>query len=177
MMKHRVVLATLLCVTASCREHEPMAPIVSPVTLVPQGSVQVLIQQDRHVAGDSAVFIVSIVPNGVPVAAYQGVVTFSPDVMEVMSVRTPEAKDGEFRVVNAEERAAGRIRFAVFAAEALASTEAFRIVAHVRGGLAASHLVGALDVVGEVDGQAVAATQLRRSVGVYDATTNALLLP
>lgn len=177
MMKHRVVLAALLCVAIACRDDELIGPIVSPVPVGPLGSVQVLIQQDRRIAGDSAVFIVQIVPNGVSVAAYQGVVTFSPEVIRVISVRTPAANDGEFRIVNSEEIKAGRIRFAVFAVEALASTEAFRIVAHVYGELAASNLAGALDVVGEVDGQAVAANQLRRSVGVYDANTNALLVP
>lgn len=177
MIKHRVALAALVCVAAACSEDQPAARIASPVTMVPPGSVQVLIQQDRTIRGDSAVFIVQIVPNGVPVAAYQGEITFSPSALQVMSVRAAESRDGEYRVVNSEQLKDGHIRFAVFAPEAIASTEAFRIVAHVNGTLAAANLVGGLDVVGQADGAAVGASQLRRSVGVYDANSNALLVP
>ncbi len=177
MIKYRVALAALVCVGAACSEDQPLTTLVSPVTMVPPGVVQVVIQQDMTIRGDSAVFIVSIVPNGVPVAAYQGAVTFAPEGMQVTAVRTAESKDGEYRIVNSQELASGKIRFAVFAPEALATTEAFRIVAHVNGGLAAAKLVGALDVVGQADGAALGASQMRSSVGVYDAASNALLVP
>ncbi|MES2179727.1 MAG: hypothetical protein V4550_17845 [Gemmatimonadota bacterium] len=173
MIKHRVVLAAVLCAAAACTDDA--TPIASPITMVPTGDVQVVIQQDKSVVGEDAVFIVQVVANGLPVAAYQGDVTFSPEAMKVMSVRTAENKDGEFRVVNSEQLESGHIKFAVFAPEALGSTEAFRFVARLNGPLSAANVVGALDVVGEASGVSVSTSKIRKSVGIYDAHTNALI--
>jgi hypothetical protein len=168
-MRQRILLVTLACLALSCSDQSPTAPTANVSALVPKGSVQVVIQQDTHITGDSALFIVNVVGNDVPVAAYQGTITFSPGALEVLSVRTPPANAGEFRIVNDRETGAGRIRFAGFSPEAFGSTEALRIVARVTRGLSATNMVGTLDVAGETAGTAVRKQNLRASDGLRDA--------
>ena len=175
-MKRLFWLGTVLAL-AGCSEQAIVAPLPNPGAMVPPGTVQVIIAQERGLGGDTTVFVVRLVANGVPLAAYQGSVTFVPEGMQVLSVRTPENAQGEFRVVNAEGAPAGKLRFAGFATQALSSTEAFRIVARLRGDVALLKLDGSLDIAGEVAGTQIGAGSLRRSIGVYDASSNAQLAP
>jgi hypothetical protein len=176
-MRSRLLVGLLICCAAACKDSQPLTPQTTLTGLVPKGDVQLLILQDRTITGDSVVFVVNVVPNGVPMAAYQGTVSFASTEMDVLAVRTPEAGAGEFRVVNADAAGTGRIRFAAFATQAFATTEAFRIVARLHGGLQAVNLAGVIDLAGEVAGNAIRADRLRASEGIRDAVTNQQLLP
>jgi hypothetical protein len=160
----------LLLFAAACQDGRTATSIVD-AGQVPAGNVQLVIQQ-QPASGDSAVFIVRVIGHGVPVAAYQGAVTFLPGGMDVTSVSTPEAQNGEYRVVNSGDASSGRIRFAGFATGDMQSTEAFRIVARVHTPLAALKLQGVLDVVGQATGMNIAPDHLKPSDGVFDAVTN-----
>ena len=176
-MRHRTVLLALACLTAACRETTPTAPVTSLDGLVAKGHVQIVIQQDRRVSGDSALFIVRVVGNDVPLAAYQGEVTFNAAAFEVLAVRVPESQNGEFRIVNSDAASTGRIQFAGLTPEAFTSSEALRIVARVRDGLAGAALEGSITVAGEAAGTALRPELLRHSDGVRDAFTNVKLVP
>lgn len=173
-MSRRLLLPFVLLAVgvSACREKHPTAPQAGVITLVGQGKVQVVIQQDTRVKGDSAVFVVSIVGNGVPVASYQGAVTFDVASMDVKAVETPTAVAGEFRIVNATELAQGSIRFAGFATEHFSTVEAFRIVGNFKPGHVITNLVGRLDVAGETTGSAIRTSSLLSSVAVHDLYTN-----
>lgn len=176
MKKLLLVLAALVSV-AACEQERVAAPITNPGTMVPPGAVQVIIAKERQLGGDTSVFLVRLAANGVPLASYQGSVTFAADQMQVLSAPTAENADGEFRIVNAEHAATGSLRFAGFSTQAMTSTDAFRIVARLRGPLASAKLEGSIDVAGLVAGTSIASASLLRTVGVYDASTNAQLLP
>lgn len=176
-MRKHILVAALLVSGTACAEDAVNSPLPNPRTMVPPGSVQVIIAQETALGGDSAVFVVRLAANGVPLAAYQGTVTFAPQGIEIIGIRTPENGEGEFRIVNAEGAATGMLRFAGFATQAMSSTEAFRIVGRLKGGVAALKLEGSLDVVGEVGGTQILASSLLRSTGVFDATTNVQLAP
>ena len=162
------VLVGALLGTAACAEKHPTAPKTDLVTLVGKGNVQVMIQQDTRVGGDSAVFVVNVVGNGVPVASYQGLLTFDANAMEISAAPTPTGASGEFRIVNAAAAADGVIRFAGFATENFSTTEAFRIVGHFKPGKVPVNLVGKLDVAGETTGSAIRASSLLASNAVRD---------
>jgi hypothetical protein len=177
-MQSRLFLCLLVCCAAvGCKDRQPLTPQTTLTGLVPKGDVQVVIVQDRTISGDSVVFVVNVVPNGVAMAAYQGTISFSAADMDVLAVRTPDAKEGEFRVVNADAAGTGRIRFAGFTTQAFATTEAFRIVARLHGGLGATNLAGTVDLAGEVAGTSIRSDRLRASEGIRDAVTNQQLLP
>lgn len=165
-----------LALLAACEQERVAAPVANPGTMVPPGSVQVIIAQERQLGGDTAVFLVRLAANGVPLASYQGTVTFAADQMQVLSAPTPENADGEFRIVNAENAANGSLRFAGFSTQSMASTDAFRIVARLRGPVASLKLEGSIEVAGLVAGTSIASASLLRNVGVYDASTNAQLV-
>jgi hypothetical protein len=121
-MKSRAIKMSLagaalavVAVVTSCADKHPTAPQTDLVTLVGTGNVQVMVQQDTRASGDSAIFVVSVVGNGVPVASYQGVLTFDPNALSISQVPTPSGTTGEFRIVNAAEVASGTVRFAGFA--------------------------------------------------------------
>ena len=131
-MRQRALLIGTLCLVAACRDDAPLAPPAPLSAMVEKGHVQLVIQQDRRLAGDSALFIVHVVGNDVPLAAYQGEITFNPVTFDVLAVRAPEAREGEFHIVNGDAAATGRIRFAGFTPEGFTNTEALRIVARDR---------------------------------------------
>jgi len=172
-MMQRSYLLGLLLVgaavgTTACAEKHPTAPKTDLVTLVGKGNVQVMIQQDTRVGGDSAVFVVNVVGNGVPVASYQGTLTFDANAMEIAAAPTPTGESGEFRIVNATDAGKGLVRFAGFATEHFTTTEAFRIVGHFKAGKVPANLVGKLDVAGETTGSAIRASSLVASNAVRD---------
>jgi hypothetical protein len=171
----RFGFAAIVLGLASCRDDAPTAVKTLPLLPSTSGTASVVIQREPLGSGDNVVFVVRIVGNNLPIAAYQGVVTFSPKALQVLSVSTPSGTGGEYRVVNDRELAAGRIRFAAFAPEAFSSTEAFRFVARLNDTLLAANLAGALDVAGAPSGSAVRRESLLRSDGVHDALTNRLL--
>ena len=164
-----------LAIAVSCRDRMPTAPARSLTDLVSKGRLQVIVQQDMSVRGDSAVFLVQVVGNGVPVASYQGTLTFNAAALQVMSVETPTPQTGEFFVANADDAANGRIRFAGFATRQFSSTEVMRVVARVSGGLSAANLAATIDVAGGETGLVVPRAQIQGSDGVHDAQTNALV--
>ena len=178
-MNHRpLVLGLLLAVTGSlgaCKENAPTPPKADVAQLVPVGNVQVVIQQDTHVPADSAVFYVRVVGNGVPVAAYQGSLTFDASAIDFKVAETPTGSTGEFRIVNSTELASGVVRFAGFATEHFTDTEAFRLEGHFKPGKLTANLVGKLDVAGETSGAAIKASALKASNALYDMYSNVVV--
>ena len=162
-----IAIAAVAVVTA-CAEKHPTAPKTDLVTLVGHGNVQVMVEQDTRAGGDSAIFVVNIVGNSVPVASYQGVLTFDPNAMSVVQVPTPTGTSGEFRVVNAADAATGTVRFAGFATEKFSTTEAFRLVGVFKPGKVPVNIVGKLDVAGETTGSSIRASALKASNAVLD---------
>ena len=170
---HRLALMLILGSLLACRSDEPLAPPRAvPFTPSTKGSVQVLIERSPQLRGDTVLFIVRVIGEGLPLAAYQGTVTFSTAAMDALAVKAPDTQDGEYRVVNDRELAAGRIRFAAFAPQAFSSTEAFRIFARLKQGALATNLVGTLEVAGNTAGAAVRPQLLLRSDGVHNVIAN-----
>ncbi len=177
-MKHQVYLAVAaLAIVSGCKEKEPTAPALQLAQFVPVGKVQVMIQQDTRVTGDSAVFVVSVVGVGVPMASYQGTVTFNAAALKVDEAATPHAVSGEFRIINAANASTGTIRFAGFATENFSNVEVFRIIGHFKPGKLPLNMVGSLDVAGEVSGSAIRASNLRSSDAVRDMYSNMVVVP
>lgn len=177
-MKHQVYLAVAaLAIVSGCKEKEPTAPALQLAQFVPVGKVQVMIQQDTRVSGDSAVFVVSVVGAGLPMASYQGTVTFNSAALTVAEAVMPTAAPGEFRIVNATNSANGTIRFAGFATESFSNIEVFRLVGHFKPGKLPLNMVGSLDVAGEVSGSAIKMSSLRSSDAVRDLYSNIVVVP
>jgi hypothetical protein len=168
----KIVLAgaalAVMTVVTSCADKHPTAPQTDLVTLVGTGNVQVMVQQDTRASGDSAIFVVSVVGNGVPVASYQGVLTFDPNALSISQVPTPSGTTGEFRIVNAAEVASGTVRFAGFATEKFSNTEVFRLVGVFKPGKVPVNIVGTLDVAGETTGSSIRASSLKASNALRD---------
>ncbi len=156
----------LLAVSA-CRDAGMTSPGVDLTRLIPMGSAQVVIQQEAGPEPGTMTFVVRVLARRDDLAAYQGSVRFAPGSFELLATLAPEGVDGEMHLVNAEPDA-GRIRFAAFATEDFATTEAFRFVVRPTGSLAAMRLGASLDVAGIVGGAALEAAQLNAADGVRD---------
>ena len=170
-------LLPIACIAlAGCYEHATSAPDQRLISAVPQGAVQVVVQQEAA-SGDELTLVARVVGNGVDVGAYQGEITFVPGTLELLGATTPTA-DHEMHIVNPSTFAQGRIRFAAYTtASAFASTEAFTLRVKAVHPLADAQFVGTLEVVGEPTGRAVSKTKLLASRGIYDAVTNRLITP
>jgi hypothetical protein len=100
------------------------------------------------------------------VAAYQGALSFPGNRFQVISVSVPASDDGEFRIVNQEDAAAGVIRFAGFAPERFQSNLVLTIVVAGSRAPLASELSATLEVVGNADGAAFPVEVLQPSEGI-----------
>jgi hypothetical protein len=175
----RIVRPAVVLVIAlmACSDQPSLAPSPALVNTVPPGTIQPVIQQQASASTGTLTLVVRVVGNGVTVGAYQGVVTFTPGALDLVSIETPAGTGGDFHVINATTFATGRIRFAAYAAESISGTEAFRMTVRSPGPLSEARLAAALEVVGEATGAPVAATKLHTSRGVLDAVTNQVIVP
>jgi hypothetical protein len=166
-----VPLVALTLALAGCHD-DPLgtAPLAALTAALPSGSVEAVIQQEPGPTPGTVRLTVRVVTKDTAVAAYQGVLTFTAGAFELVSVATPEGTDGEAYLVNSTDLAAGRLPFAAYAPERFGTDEAFSLVVRPTVPLDAMHLSAALDVAGVVSGRALAATSLRRSAGVRDAS-------
>lgn len=170
------VASFALVVSAGCYERGPDAPDQNLISAIPNGAVQVVVQQESA-SGDELTLVARVVGNGIKVGAYQGEVTFVPGTLELLGTTTPTV-DKELHIVNPTTFAQGKIRFAGYTtAAAFTSSEVFRMRVKAVHALADANLVGSLEVVGEPTGHAVSKTKLLASRGIHDATTNRLIVP
>ncbi|HET8770327.1 MAG TPA: hypothetical protein VFM71_05010 [Gemmatimonadaceae bacterium] len=168
----RFLLPAVAFSLAACDTDSAMSPPVDVASLVPSGVAQVVLQRDAGPEAGLATYTVRVIAHDMPLAAYQGAVTFPKGALEIVSVVTGESAEGEQRMANAQA-AEGRIRFAAFATESFESDVAFRFVVREASGAVA--LQAGLDVAGLVNGQAMEAAQLRAAAGVHDARTGQLI--
>jgi hypothetical protein len=168
-----LLVATLAALVGSgplsgCRDETD--PPVAPAALsVPSGAIRALVELHPGASAATRVLVVRIVGRVPDLAAYQGTVTFDPAQLAVVDVLTPSVlADGEVHLVNRAELAAGQLRFAAYAPEALGTDEALRLVVRAAGSEAgAATLAVTLQVGGTVTGTALAAPQLHASEGVH----------
>ncbi len=180
-----LAVAAMSVLGVACTDVNPVAPggtspTLPPVTpprppgvplssLVPPGAVQPAIQQEPQAADGTVTYVVRIVANAVAVSAYQGEVTFSPDVFQLVSVTPPPNASDVISLVNAAEFPAGRLRFAGCTATIFAGTDvgdgivAFRFTVRVLGDIAHANISATVAVVGTELGAGVAPEHLLRS--------------
>lgn len=164
-------LALALLGVAACAE-EPMATAV-PADLTAalnSGTVQAVIEQGEPLAEGKMRYRVRILAKKGELASYQGMLTFAPGAIE--SVAVPETADGEVHLVNREQLAEGKVRFAGYAPEELSTSEAFSFVV-TRGG-SIPEMAVALEVAGTPAGVTKPASQLRGAQDVRDRNGNVL---
>ena len=165
-----------VAVAAACYERGPAGPDQRLITAVPDGAVQMVLQQES-VSGNEITLVARVVGNGLKVGAYQGDVKFVPGSLELVGVTTPTA-DNEMHLVNPASFAQGKIRFAAYTtASAFTTSEVFTLRIKAVHALSDAQLVGSLEVVGEPTGRAVAKNKLLASRGIHDAVTNELIVP
>jgi hypothetical protein len=174
----RSLVAALILVLSACYERSPMTPQDNLARTVPQGSIQLFVQQESADGGGQYTFVVRVVSNGVKMGAYQGEVTFQPGALELVGVETPKTGDADFHIVNAANFASGRIKFAAYTtAESFGGTEALRLKVKTSRSIADAQLAGKLDVAGETTGASVSKTKLLASRGIVDAVTSRVIVP
>jgi len=173
----RALFATaVLVAVAACYERAPAGPDQRLISAVPDGAVQVVLQQES-VSGNELTLVARIIGNGIDVGAYQGEIKFVPGSLELVGVTTPTA-DNEMHIVNPAQFAQGRLRFAAYTtASKFTSSEAFTVRVRTAHALADAQIVGSLEVVGEPAGRAIAKNKLLASRGIHDAVTNQLIVP
>ncbi|MBU6367013.1 MAG: hypothetical protein KJT01_12450 [Gemmatimonadetes bacterium] len=154
---------------------EPMAPAV-PADLSPSlntGAVHAVIEQGDRSADGKIRYTVRILARKGEMASYQGVLTFPAGSVAIDAVSVPETADGEVHMVNREQLAEGKIRFAGYAPEELSTSEAFSFTVTPRGAGTPDFAV-ALDVAGSPEGVAKPAALLRGTREVRDKNGNVL---
>ncbi|MBU6367597.1 MAG: hypothetical protein KJT01_15395 [Gemmatimonadetes bacterium] len=167
-------LVAALLAAAACAD-EPMAPAV-PADLgasLNSGTVAAVIEQGELLPEGKVRYRVRVLAKKGEVASYQGLLSFEPGAVAIESITAPEAADGEVHLVNREQLAEGKIRFAGYAPEELGTSEAFSFVVASRGaGL--PELAVSLDVAGTPDGVTKPASQLRGAREIRDRNGNVL---
>lgn len=172
---YSLVAPLLTLAMAACRDDQiASAPLSALTAALPSGSVEAVIQQEAGPTPGTVRLTVRVLAKDTVIAAYQGALTFTAGAFELVSVSTPEGTDGEAHLVNSTTLAAGRLPFAAYAPERFGTDEAFSVVVRPTLPLDAMHLSAALDVAGVASGRALAATSLRRSAGVRDASGRTL---
>lgn len=165
-LRHFLTLSFLAVAATACRDTAPLEP-VDLATLVPAGGTQVVIQREAGPEIGTETFIVRVITRRADLASYQGEVTFALGAFELVGTSTPSGADGEMHLVNPQVEA-GKIRFAAFAPESFATTEAFRFTVRPKSALDAMDVRASLSVAGIVAGAALEAAELRASDGVRD---------
>jgi hypothetical protein len=142
------------------------------ISSVPPGVVQPAIQQGPLAPDGSITFSVRVLSNQVGVSAYQGAVTFAPGAFELVSADAPAGAGGDGYLINTDEFASGRIRFAAFTPTTFRETtsgdgvEAMRLTIRPLRPVDDANIVAALDVVSGETGISVQANRVLPSSGV-----------
>lgn len=171
------VLFLASAIVAGCSGDSPVAehqqvdqqPLVASV---PPGVVQSAIQQGPVASDGSITFSVRVLANQVGVSAYQGAVTFAPGAFELVSADPPASAGGEGHLINTNDFAQGRIRFAAFTPTTFRETtigdgvEALRITVRPLRPIDDANLVATLDVVSGETGVSVQPARLLSSQGI-----------
>jgi hypothetical protein len=172
--KRALVAISAITAFTACRHDAPTVPSALTSGLA-KGSVQVLVLQNPSISPDTQSFTVHVVTPDVPLAAFQGALTFNAAAFTVYDVQTPEPVGGEYRVVNAATAASGRMRFAAFAPDHFASDVVFTVRGRLTGSAVAAQFDAVLDVAGETKGSRIPAARLIRAGGARDGGTGGLL--
>lgn len=179
-VSRRFAAVGFLVLFAACQQDETSSPprtTTPPISEVPSGAVQAMIQQSVDTTGGLTTFVVRVRANDVTVSSYQGTVSFTPGAFELVDKKTPNA-GGAVAVLNTDGFAQGRIRFGAltptqFDSIATASgVEAFRFTVRALRPVGEANLVATLDVVGTDVGAAVGADRMLASPGVMKAGSN-----
>jgi len=169
------LLGTVALAAAGCRDGGLGAPSDGSVNL-PHGSVQAAVVADTSARDGSVTYIVRVLARDVVVSSYQGVVTFAPGALTLVSTSTPTGQAGETYVLNPEGFAQGRIRFAALTTTSFGGAatgdgvEAFRFTVRPYNPASQSGVTATLDVVGTDVGRAVAPDRVLASPGVQMLT-------
>lgn len=166
MPRLRLVLPLLALGLLACRDEVPAA--VDLLTLVPEGSSQVILQQEPGPAPGTVTYVVRVLSRGPKLASVQGTVAYTPGTLELISTATPAAGgDGEAYLVNPSP-AQGRLRFAAFTPETFGTDEVFRFTVRERASLEAIAFHAEIEAAGEAVGTALDTKTFRSADGVRD---------
>lgn len=165
MTRLRSALPMLVLAVVACRDESPAA--IDLITLVPEGSSQVILQQEPGPAPGTYTYIVRVLSRGTGMASVQGSVSFAPGSLELLGTSTPEGGEGVAYLVN-PVAAEGRLRFAAFAPEAFTTDEVFRFSARHKASLETIAFQAELEAAGVTEGTALDAKTFRKSEGVRD---------
>lgn len=166
----RALLLSALVGSAACREDTPVGTVADLTRTLPAEAVQAMVQSSEGPSVGTIRLRVRVLTKDVPLASYQGVITFDAGSFELVSVETPRSEEGGMHLVNPGEIANGQIRFAAFTTEKFADDEAFSLIVKPLRPIGQMQLKATLDVAGETSGTALAGAQLRGSTGVHDHT-------
>lgn len=166
MRRNLLVLPLLTLALTACRDDAPAA--IDLLTLVPEGSSQVVLQQEPGPTPGTLTYVVRVLSRGPKLASVQGTVAFTPGTLELLGTTTPSAAgDGEAYLVNATP-AQGMIRFAAFTPETFGTDEVFRFTVRERASLEAIAFRAEIDAAGEAAGTALETKTFRSADGVRD---------
>lgn len=168
-----IVLAGAVMTAAACSDRGLTAPL-DLAELVPAGGTQVVLQEEAGAEPGTLTYVVRVITRRSDLGAYQGEVRFAPGAFTLVEAVTPAGGEGEMHVINPEV-AAGRIRFAAYATEAFAGTEAFRFTVRPLVSREDAQMRASLTVAGVVTGAALESAQLIASDGIRDSRGHLIL--
>ena len=150
----RILFPTLVAVFVFGCADEPTATLTEPegLPVVEDGSVRAAVLVSGS-STDITVIRIEIDAQSLDLGAYQGRFTYDPAAMELLDASMP--KDG-YRVMNTHGAGDGLIRFAGFTVQRFESPVVLELAFHVHDLTALDKLSVELDVVGSVEGVAVA---------------------
>lgn len=166
MSRLHLTLPLLALGLVACRDDAPAA--IDLLTLVPEGSSQVVLQQEPGPTPGTVTYVVRVLARGPKLASVQGTVSYTPGSLELISTSTPSTGgEGEAYLVNPTP-AEGRLRFAAFTPEHFGSDEVFRFTVRERASLEAIAFRAEIDAAGEAAGTALDTKTFRSADGVRD---------
>lgn len=116
------------------------------------------------IAGPDGALALRLDVQGEAIGSVQGEVAFDPAVLAASQV-VPVT--GAYTAINADELAAGRIRFATFSSGALPGGNLFALKGEVRGSLTRAAVRVRLDAAGTLEGRALERARLHGTEGVF----------
>lgn len=137
----------------------------------PARSVRATIEERAPAADGTVQLTVRVEPTGLTLGAYQGTLRFAPGAFRIVKVAAPSG-DGS-RLMNPADSASGVIRFAGYAVNGFAKTEALTLIVRPVRPLARAELRAQLEVASDLAGTAVPKAQLIAAQGVVAAKERA----
>jgi hypothetical protein len=174
-MKPPIVLAVLSVVALGCLDERTPGPATSPVAGSSNGVAQAVVLLEPGATATNAVLTVRVLSADMTLGAYQGAVTFDAGAFELIEASLPTAASGQFNVVNTGSVAAGVIRFAGYATERFATTEAFHLRVRPKRDLSQVSFVARLDAVGTMTGASLNKSRLLAGPGLREASSGRVL--